>query len=86
MYRARIGTYPAAVTRRMLTTGQAAQVAGVDPVTIRQWSSRGILHGYRVHDGKRVLKVYEEINVLRAEQQMRKGGGGSCARRKRRSQ
>lgn len=79
-----------AMRRRLLTTGQSAEIARVKPATIRQWSSRGVngqkLRTYRVHDGRKMCNVYEEHDVLKMESLARKHGGGSCANRKHPSQ
>jgi hypothetical protein len=62
---------------RLVTTRGAAKVARVSEATIRQWSTRKLLSGYRVHDGQRVRKVYDVRAVLVAEQRARSHGGGS---------
>jgi DNA-binding transcriptional MerR regulator len=71
---------------RLVSTRGAAKVAGVPEATIRQWSSRQLLVGYRVHDGRRVRKFYDVRAVLVAEKRAREHGGGSCVNSRNTSQ
>lgn len=59
----------------LLTTRQAADLAGVTPATIRQWASRGHLTAKGLDDHGRAL--YLLIDVAKAENATRK-----AARRK----
>ena len=71
---------------RYLTTGQAAERAGVEPATIRQWRSRGVggqrLKGYRVRTEDGIRTVSLELDVLKMERTARHAGGGSCQLRR----
>jgi excisionase family DNA binding protein len=39
---------PDLASKLMLTTGEAAQLLGVHPNTVRQWSKKGLLFAFRV--------------------------------------
>ncbi len=63
----------------LLSTEQAAIVAGVSPNTIRQWVARGHLRAYRkvrvVNGRARKLNMHDEREVLLAERSTRLRGG-----------
>ncbi len=62
----------------LLLTDRAAQAAGVDPATIRQWVRRGHLRAYRrtviVNGVARRVNAYDEREVLLAERATRQRG------------
>jgi excisionase family DNA binding protein len=61
----------------LLTTAEAAKLCRVQPVTIRQWVSRGHLDYLRDEQGQPVtndagLRLFEQMAVARAEHATRK--------------
>lgn len=55
--------------QRLITPAEAAEVARVDPGTIRTWEHRGRITAIQTPQGKR----YVELEVLRAEADTRRG-------------
>lgn len=56
----------------LLTTAEAAQLAGVAPVTIRQWRNRGWLAPQGLDERNRPLHTREAVRA--AEKRVRQNG------------
>ncbi|MET8185711.1 hypothetical protein ABZV15_07925 [Streptomyces sp. NPDC005246] len=57
--------------RDLLTTTEAALMAGVRPVTIRQWAFRDLLKAVDLGKGDRGPKLYHRLDVAQAEKATR---------------
>ncbi|WP_107406997.1 MerR family DNA-binding transcriptional regulator [Streptomyces indicus] len=61
------------LNNNFLTTAQAAEAAGVQPTTLRQWARRGYLKPVRIPGSR--SSWWRELDVLTVERETRRRGG-----------